>query len=116
MGISEVGVWPLSASQPKGKATNLERVLSRVWVPPQTRDPQAERSSPGRESGQVSAPACRDLRQNLSSDSAGGLGGCRLSVVGAPKSIAAPLAALDPTALSTERGSRGGVAGHQPTP
>src|ERR1700738_1176414 len=85
--------------------------LSSQTCDPQTESPAAQCAAGAAEEYQ--GPA---LRQGMLRGAAGGLGGRRLPLVGAPEGTAALVGAVDPKALWVDAGGAGRVAGDQSAP
>src|SRR5215470_19220397 len=95
-GVRRSDLRALSTGGAGSEGPHPERILCGHGVPPEGGDPAA--ASPGARRGEGPPPAARALCGGHDRGGASDLDGRRLSLVGAPEGVAAPVAALGPPA------------------
>src|SRR5207248_9785128 len=105
MGVPARHPRALPSGRPQIEAGDLERILCQHALPPEIRDPPAERASPG--AGPAAGPPCAlaPIRLDRGLGVCGGVGGRRLSLVDPPEGAPAALDALGSESLSSHSGS-----------
>src|SRR5437870_2514817 len=105
MGVPARHPRALPSGRPQVEAGVLEQILRQHALPPEIRDPPAERASPGAGAATGPPSALAPLRLDRGLGVGGRVGGRRLSLVDPPEGAPAALDALGAGTLSSQRGS-----------